>query len=345
MKNIFFLLGIFSIFLFSLTVNASWWCGGQEWNDCSSPFTQGCCPRGVTICIMPNANCGQYCCSGSCSDYTQFRFCDNGWNACCIGDVSVCINPNQDCSQRCCIPGTSCNSWDNYHFCDKGSTAYCGTNVNWPDKMLCCPSDYPIVNPAKTACWKNGWECTMNSECQPSKSCVANKCVCIPNNKCGEWGSCINGQQTRTCDDGCGITRTETQACCVPTSLQCSEWSSCVSNTETRTCSDSCSPPQTQKRSCCWTLVNNQCIESNDCPAGCGSSSNCFLTAGDCSNMVKTCEDYNYSSQILSPSEYKCNSISMQNIVCYECIKLSFIEKVGQFFSNIWNNIIGWFKT
>lgn len=36
---------------------------------------------------------------------------------------------------------------------------------------------------------------------------------CVPNWQCGAWAGCVGANQQRTCQDGCGQTKTESQAC------------------------------------------------------------------------------------------------------------------------------------
>jgi len=38
-------------------------------------------------------------------------------------------------------------------------------------------------------------------------------CPCVPDWQCGDWSTCANDKQTRTCYDGCGDSRIETMDC------------------------------------------------------------------------------------------------------------------------------------
>ena len=94
-------------------------------------------------------------------------------------------------------------------------------------------------------------------EILPSKTCT-------PDWFCGDWGNCLNGNQTKTCTDSnsCNpqnTTYTSTQQCvssCV-SNWSCADWSICNQNgTQTRTCTDSNS---------CSSGSANIPLESQEC--------------------------------------------------------------------------------
>jgi len=104
--------------------------------------------------------------------------------------------------------------------------------------------------------------CPTNYKCSSSgansvPSCVYSPPACVANWQCGTWDVCkSNSQQTRTCSDGCGNTKTESGACnYVPSCTQvynCGSWSACQSNNQqTRTCTvDSCGKTTTETGAC-----------------------------------------------------------------------------------------------
>ena len=103
---------------------------------------------------------------------------------------------------------------------------------------------------------------------------------CTPSWTCGGYGSCINGQHTRTCSDGCGSSRTETETCCSENYV-CGSWGNCANGQQTRTCHDSngCSPDYFEYLACCtvnWTCPDfGECINGNKtrtCSDGCGNT-------------------------------------------------------------------------
>ena len=61
---------------------------------------------------------------------------------------------------------------------------------------------------------------------------------CTPSWNCGDWSNCVNGQRTRNCNDGCGNTKTEREACCV-SNWECSYFK-CVNQSYTLLCKDGC---------------------------------------------------------------------------------------------------------
>jgi len=68
---------------------------------------------------------------------------------------------------------------------------------------------------------------------------------CTENWQCDQWGSCINGQQTKNCVDSnnCGTTNSKpaiSQACIQTCAedWQCDSWSSCTNNQRTRACTE-----------------------------------------------------------------------------------------------------------
>jgi len=96
------------------------------------------------------------------------------------------------------------------------------------------------------------------------------KLRCIPSWTCGEWSSCINGQQSRLCNDGCGNTRTEQKVCeiCSP-SWTCGSWGDCIENKQTRSCADGCGNTRTEEQSC---GIPPECVsgqkQNYTCPDG-----------------------------------------------------------------------------
>lgn len=133
--------------------------------------------------------------------------------------------------------------------------------------------------------------------------------ACTPNWQTESWGTCTNGQQTRTVTDSnnCGTTTNKpptTQSCtvtCTP-QWQTGAWSACVNGQQTRTVADSnncgvttnkpsltqsCTATCTPKWSCgSWsTCINNQqartCVDANNCGTTVGVPSliqSCSLT-------------------------------------------------------------------
>ena len=81
---------------------------------------------------------------------------------------------------------------------------------------------------------------------------------CTPSWSCGAWSSCVGGSQSRSCSDGCGNTKTETQSCICTESWSCTAWSP-----------SECPPSEIQTRICtdsnnCGTTVNKP-AESKSC--------------------------------------------------------------------------------
>jgi len=128
-----------------------------------------------------------------------------------------------------------------------------------------CPDWSTIVCPAngvqtRTCTDKNN--CTTPKEevnpdkCQPPQSCT-NKLDSCPDGT--KWTDCINNNQTRSCDDGCGGTINEKKTCTVSaqactginTCPDTISWSACSKEgKQTRSCNDGCSNTITQTRDC-----------------------------------------------------------------------------------------------
>jgi len=122
---------------------------------------------------------------------------------------------------------------------------------------------------------------------------------CTPSWSCGGWSSCVNNQHTRSCDDGCGHTTTESQACCME-NWQCSGWSNCINGTKTRTCTDANNCGTTvykpsESQACC--MENWQCSGWSDCING---------------NQTRTCNDANNCGTTISKPAEKQDCISQQ---------------------------------
>lgn len=229
MNKIFLLSLIFgTAFIFPSIASATWNCVGKTFNDCSGQYPVECCAQGVVNCLPSGLDCNQFCCSGSCTDYTQFRFCNVGQKACCISGVTVCIDPSLDCDQKCCING--CTVWSDYYFCKQGETIYC---TSAKPAGVCCNAEYSKLNPSGTGCWKPNWECTMDNECQAPKKCINNICQCVSNWQCNAWNTCTNGQQDRVCNDGCGNAKTETQNCTVASTQSSTNCQALYNNADT----------------------------------------------------------------------------------------------------------------
>jgi hypothetical protein len=123
--------------------------------------------------------------------------------------------------------------------------------------------------------------------------CSSGQCSqeCTPVWQCDDWGECVNGERTRTCEDSVcdrGIFE-ESQSCevCIE-QYQCGSWSSCTNGEISRTCSEiACGTGKiiTESQSC------NVCVENWDCdwsecyegdefsyPYNCVDSSGCGTT-------------------------------------------------------------------
>ena len=62
---------------------------------------------------------------------------------------------------------------------------------------------------------------------------------CVPDWVCGDWGTCVNGEQSRTCNDGCGSTTTEKMDCSV---TECGD-GVCEGDETVSNCPEDCEEP------------------------------------------------------------------------------------------------------
>lgn len=123
-----------------------------------------------------------------------------------------------------------------------------------------------------------------------------NLVVCTENWSCGNWSSCLNGQQTRTCTDAnsCGTTTKKpatTQSCTCQENWSCDNWSTCSNGQQTRTCTDANSCGTTASKPATSQACQVQCQENWSC----GDWSTCV--AGQ---QTKTCSDLNSCGTIAS---------------------------------------------
>lgn len=142
---------------------------------------------------------------------------------------------------------------------------------------------------------------------------------------CSDWGSCVDGQQTRTCSDSsCSTTKTCPSDCDVST---CSSWGDCVGGIQLRTCSDAdcsnerictsvCDPftcsgwgpceNNIQSRTCSDSLCsltqtcNTDCTENWDCSWTTCAAGDSFSYPFDCVDLNSCGTDNN------KPSPKKC---------------------------------------
>ena len=108
---------------------------------------------------------------------------------------------------------------------------------------------------------------------------------CVDVWTCGAWGSCVGSQQTRTCDSGCGDTRTETQSCCIETTVTCGAWSECANDEQIRECVSNCGTTTTESQACVLCVPEWSCTSFSSCVSGtitrtCTDSNNCGSEVG-----------------------------------------------------------------
>lgn len=209
MNKLIFLL---PMLLIPVLVSANWYCGGIEYYDCSEQYPVETCINGVVICNYLTQDPTQYC----------------------------VIKDNGD-------------TYDDYWFCNNGQKAICNVQSPYQNNMVCCPNDFPVWNENYQQCWKQGWECTGDSQCNAPNKCIDNTCQyqCVPSWTCGDWSQCSSSSstQTRSCSDGCGQTKTESQSC---EPDQCAFPSDCNSWCRSHTCNKGKDPGE-------WECINSKC--------------------------------------------------------------------------------------
>ena len=165
----------------------------------------------------------------------------------CFGG-ETCSSCSADCGSCGCMANCACAA----STC-VGST--CGDGCGGTCSGTLAPNcGSRVCGPVPNGC---GSSC---GTCLPGKICSDGQCItpCTENWTCGNWGSCVNNQQTRTCTDSnsCGTTNNRpplTQTCVCQENWQCSGWSACVNGQQTQTCTDSnncgtnVSKPETNK--------------------------------------------------------------------------------------------------
>ncbi|MEK7637095.1 MAG: fibronectin type III domain-containing protein [Patescibacteria group bacterium] len=96
---------------------------------------------------------------------------------------------------------------------------------------------------------------------------------CTENWSCGNWSTCVNNSQSRTCTDAnsCGtttnrpaLTQTCTSSC--TENWSCSAWSACTNNSQSRTCTDANS---------CGTTANRPPLSQSCTGGGPSAASSC----------------------------------------------------------------------
>ncbi|MBD3354480.1 hypothetical protein GF361_00665 [Candidatus Woesearchaeota archaeon] len=178
----------------------------------------------------------------------------------------MCLSCEDECSKlgkRSCYNDTayqvcgnfydidfdSCYEWGNITDCEEWYECDDG------DCVLECEDECDEEN--ETGCFNNSvgeckdidddpcleWELIEGCD-SDIETCIDGECKCLENWVCGNWSSCINGQQTRTCTDenSCGTTEdkllTLRQCECEPNYV-CGNWGKCQQNNkQTRTCRD-----------------------------------------------------------------------------------------------------------
>ncbi|MEW6294912.1 MAG: DNRLRE domain-containing protein [Candidatus Diapherotrites archaeon] len=167
---------------------------------------------------------------------------NNVWGGCPSPQTEICSNgTDEDCSGAD-LTCSLCPEGQITQRCLCGGTAY---NTGY-----CCSNVYQ------------------------SSACTV---PCTPNWQCGDWSSCLNGSQTRTCTDiNCNSTpRTESQSCGICTPGQ------------TQSCTiDNCNGSQTCSEQGAW----NPCIKADlCCGVNCNDNNDCTTDScsiGACSNTV-----------------------------------------------------------
>ena len=274
-----------------------------------------------TECI-PNWSCVNW---SACIDGHQMRTCTDS-NNCGVDTNKPAVD--QACSSVC-TPNWRCEDWTNCindqqtRICTDLNS--CGTNTNKPATTQFCTSTDLECSRAKECqdLYNSCYYSCSDSRCvrietlvalNPYPDCSSDTDNCTPNWTCGNWGTCLNNQQTRTCEDSneCGLLTGKpslAQSCvstgpinCIP-NWKIGSWGLCIlgqqgrSVTDLNGCGVTTNKPATTQ-SCTSTPITT-----------CNPSWNCG-SWGTCVNSQQTraCTDNNY-----------CNSISNKPATTQAC--------------------------
>ena len=213
---------IFGILLIIPFIQANWLCGGITYGDCPSSYPVELCLNYLAMCISPDYDTDEYCCTSGCDEASDYLFCDEGDIAnckvispyggdmvCCPSDfpkyneeTNTCWKENWQCiNDEGCNYGYICSNHQCIlRECERGEkkcvgSTYYECRIVYPDNY------YTWVNVGiiKDKC---GIECIENLDC-PESSFIGDK-FCSNNN--------VVKQKTHsTCEDNsCTVLKEDT---------------------------------------------------------------------------------------------------------------------------------------
>lgn len=323
-----------------------------DYNFCGTNFnkpteTQSCTSSTCT----PNWQCTSWsaCYNGQqtkiCTDY---NFCGTTSGKPATSQSCTSSNNNNNNNTNTCQATCRTQSDGIYAISCSGSVTKCSSN------QICeqtYSTSYDYSNGyVQTIQTLTGSRCTYSSSTNNNNN---TNNTCTEDWDCGDWGSCSNYQQTKTCTDlnHCGTTTNKpatSQYCCEP-SWSCGFWSDCVNKQQTRSCVDanSCGTttgkPATSQYCCTpdwdcgdWGVCSAYgqqtkiCTDTNNCGTTEGkpeTTQSCTCTEnwqcgtwGACYNSQQTrfCYDTNHCGTTTNKlyTTQSCTSTCSPNYVC-----------------------------
>jgi len=222
---------ILSFFLLISLASATWWCGGEEYNDCASSYPKECCVShpGIPVCLYQNQDCGESCCvGGGCDSWDDYWFCNTGEVANCINQELHCCSSEypiyNEQTQTCWKVGWECTMQEHCSSDERCVNHIC---VEDPCKNVDCYDGCE-----DSVRFFNGYcsegNCIFEEEICASGClgdfCAEDKCIgVLCNDKCEDsilyyGGVCnsLTGQcqyNTEECEFGCTDERCRTNPC------------------------------------------------------------------------------------------------------------------------------------
>lgn len=288
---------------------------------CSAPLT----PGSEESCISEVVACPYGCVDGACKQAPVTNYTCERDGGTCIDDMppyqcSGYIDTGKTCGPMkiCCMPGAppvnySCSGWNNMYAINLNQINLKAPAAAGNYSLNVSVTYYNMIDPPVVMTWD---DVKFSVTGTTHKKCVNYKCVYVPgpgsnscssNSNCNRsggggggctedwtcypWGSCVNGQRTRSCTDNntCGTysQRPSLWEVCQSGCLgnwQCSDWTFCQQGTQQQSqrCEDmnrcdTVNYSYTQTRDCCveewdckWSLCSSGvstkvCTDKNNC--------------------------------------------------------------------------------
>ncbi len=261
-----------ALYLKDTDTGCSYDCDEEGKEDCYNKTTVQKCQKDeygylrwevTTICSGLNCvrgqclSCTDECSSlgkRSCYNDTAYQVCGNYYDV----DFDLCYEWGNI---------TDCEEW---YECDDGECVLeCEDECDEENETGCFNNSMSVgeckdIDDDPCLEWDLLEECDSETEI-----CLEGECKCLEKWVCGNWSSCVNGQQTRTCTDenNCGTTEEKPitlRNCVCEPEYVCGNWGECQQNNkQTRICRDvNCGEAdRTETRSCTYVP---QVITSSD---------------------------------------------------------------------------------